>query len=93
MPLFEKGRSKTGGRRKGVPNKPKRFEVTLATLEQAVKDRAVLEHGNPRGQELLARLASAVYRYRDYVLLHNHPKYRWGPKNRVNGKLPPKVNW
>jgi hypothetical protein len=90
---FEKGRAKTGGRKKGVRNKPKPFQIVLANLEQAVKDRAVLEHGNPHGQELLDRLASAVYRYRDYVLLHNDPKYRWGPKNRVNGKLPPKVNW
>jgi hypothetical protein len=90
MPVFEKGHPKFGGRKKGVPNKPKPFQVVLAKLEQAIKDRAAAEHHNPHGQELLDRLAAAVYRYRNYVIIHNTPKYRWGPKNRVNGELPPK---
>jgi predicted nucleic acid-binding protein len=86
MPLFEKGRAKTGGRKKGVRNKPKPFEVVMAKLEQVVKDRAALEHDNRHGQDLLDRLAAAMYRYRNYVIIHNDPKYR-----RCGGVLLPRV--
>jgi hypothetical protein len=88
MPRFEKGRAKTGGRKKGVGNKPKPFEIVMANLEQAVKDRAELAHDDLHAQDLLDRLAAAMYRYRNYVVIHNDPKYR---RRDRNGVLFPKV--